>query len=158
MVFEKKRMKAATKIQAFFRSFLSRRHHQDYIEERKLFFELREEEDMTRNSSLYKSLGYLGMQPFLKSDTPKERLHKIYPKYLMNIVEEACDSNWTLAYRLIREQEEFEWKRDADAMHRLRDKHGENSMNDHLSSHAKLMALRQKRLARPEVVKVINCF
>ena len=116
--------KAATTIQAFIRSSLSRMHHEEYVEERRVFMELRVEEAKARNSLMYKALGLIGLQPFLRSDTPRERLAKMYPRYLMNIIEECCDGNWAIAYALIREQEEFEFVRDAEASRRMRELHG----------------------------------
>ena len=144
---EKKRNAAATKIQSMVRSALSRIGHEDYVEERRVFFELRAEEARTRNSVMYKALGLFRLQPYLRSDTPKERLAKMYPTYLLNIIDEACDGNWAIAYRLVREQEEFEFLRDAEAAKRLHEKHDQH-VADVNSSHAKLMALKNKRLAK----------
>jgi hypothetical protein len=145
VVKEKKMDKAATKIQSFIRSVRSRIVHQEFIEERRIYMELRKEEAGFRESRLYKALGLIGFQPFFRSDTPKERLAKMYPSYLMNIIEESVDGDWSLAYRLIRDQEEFEWMRDAETIKRSRAVH----KRDHSSSHARLMALRQKRLSKP---------
>jgi hypothetical protein len=144
---EKKKNRAATKIQAFVRSVQCRVAIADFIEERQVFMQLREEEMKTRNSLLYKSLGLVGLQPYLRSDTAKERLHKIFPSYMMNIIEESCDGNWPLAFRLIREQEEFEWRRDVERMHLEGHLHS-HSGHDH---HARLMRLRQKRVSKEQL-------
>lgn len=66
---------------------------------------------------------------------------------MMNLIEEACDGNWTVAYTLIREQEEFEFLRDAEARKRLHDMHGAH-LQQLDSSHAKLIAIKQRRLAK----------
>jgi hypothetical protein len=65
----------------------------------------------------------------------------MFPGYLMNVVEECCDGDWTLAYRLIREQEEFEWRRD---LH-LDSLRGTKSSS---ASHLRLMQLRQRRVGK----------
>ena len=142
---ERKRNLAVTKIQSMVRSGLSRIRTEDFIEERKVFFELRAEEMKTRNSLMYKALGLFRLQPYLRSDTPKERLAKMYPSYILNVIDEACDGNFSIAYKLIREQEEFEFLRDAEASKRLHDMH-EKHIADVNSSHARLMALKNKRL------------
>jgi len=149
---KKRENNAATKIQAMIRSYRCRVEIEEFIEERKIFKQLREEEAKTRNSLLYQILGIINMQPYLKSDTPKERLEKMFPAYFMNIVEESCDGNWTLAYKLIREQEEFEWKRDAETIRLKTHTHGRH----HISLHQKLIMLREKRLVKQNLIpKVI---
>ena len=155
---KKKENNAAIKIQAMIRSYRCRVEIEEFIEERKIFKQLREEEAKTRNSLLYQILGIINMQPYLKSDTPKERLEKMFPAYFMNIVEESCDGNWTLAYKLIREQEEFEWKRDAETIRLRKNAHGSSSSHGHhhISLHQKLIMLREKRLAKQNLIPKVT--
>ena len=65
----KKQNRAATKIQAFVRSVLCRKVTADFIEERRVFIELREEEMKTRRSALYRALELVGLQPVTLHNT-----------------------------------------------------------------------------------------
>ncbi len=93
-------------IQRIVRGFLKRQQIQFYLMERQEFMKLRKEEEAKRNSLWYRLIGTIGFAPKLKSDTPLERVMKLYPSHMSGILSECVDNKWQEACRLLVEHEQ----------------------------------------------------
>ncbi len=101
------RIKAATTIQRVYRGHVGRSEMKAFIDERKKFFELRRAEDAKRASIWYILQSLFGSPPLLESDTPLERVKKLYPWYMHHIVAACIENKWSDACRLMTEHEEY---------------------------------------------------
>lgn len=98
--------KAVCFIQRVYRGHRKRRAIADFLAERREFMRLRREEESERNKIIYKLTSMLGVAKALKSDTPLERVMKLYPSYMRHILGISVDNNWTYACKLLTEHEE----------------------------------------------------
>lgn len=103
----RKRVNACTSIQRVFRGNKVRANIAEYVQSRRDFFKLREEEMSKRISIIYKLLEFWGIAPSLASDTTVEKAKKSFPGHMLPIVEEALDYKWRFACSLVHKQEEF---------------------------------------------------
>lgn len=101
-----KKVRAAIIIQRVVRGYWKRKEIADFVAERKAFMRFRKEEEATRNSISYIILCWIGFPPPLQSDTPLERVMKLYPPYKHHILAAAIENQWGLACRLLIEHEE----------------------------------------------------
>lgn len=101
-----KQDKSARFIQRVFRGYLKRVEIAPFLAERREFMRLRAEEARERGKLMYKLLAMLGVAKALKSDTPLERVMKMYPSYMHHILGISVDNNWTHACKLLTEHEE----------------------------------------------------
>lgn len=98
---------SAILIQRIFRGFICRKKLVNFIEERKKFFNLRKMELNKKNDIIYKLKNFLGIAPILLSDTPLEKINKMYPKYYRKIIEECLENNWQYGCELVRQHDEI---------------------------------------------------
>jgi hypothetical protein len=103
---EKHRNDAALLIQKVFRGHRKRRKIARFLRDRRAFFALREKQRVYRENALYHLLQFFGIAPKLQSDTPLERVLKMYPTYMHLILAECVDYQWGLACELWRAQEQ----------------------------------------------------
>lgn len=101
-----KQDKAVRFIQRVYRGHRKRRSIADFLAERYQFMALRKEEATERAKITYKLTSMLGVAKSLRSDTPLERVMKLYPAYMHHILAMSLDNNWTYACRLLEEHEE----------------------------------------------------
>lgn len=92
-------------IQRVYRGYVVRKLIKNFIENRKIFFELRKKEEHIRNSMLYYISSIFGYAPSLKSDTPLEKVLKSYPTYMHHILELCVQGKWSDACRMQIEHE-----------------------------------------------------
>jgi hypothetical protein len=102
----KKMLDAVVTIQRVFRGSVGRRRIHQFIEARKEMMLVRLDEDRLRESWLYKLKTLFGFPPKLKSDTPLERVKKLYPWYMHRIVAECIENQWSEACKLLVQHEE----------------------------------------------------
>ena len=102
-----KREKAATTIQRVFRGYRGRLASKAYIAERKKFLELRKAEDEERQTFWYWLRNFVGVAPLLDSDTPLERVKKVYPWYMHHIVAACIENKWSDACKLMSEHDQY---------------------------------------------------
>lgn len=98
--------KSARLIQRVFRGYLKRVEIAPFLAERREFMRLRAEEARERSKLLYKLSAMLGVAKALRSDTPLERVMKMYPSYMHHILGISVDNNWTYACKLLTDHEE----------------------------------------------------
>lgn len=101
----KLRTKAALNIQRVYRGYQGRKKIHAFIQERKELMAKRHIEDAIRQSVLYKLKSFFGFSIMLETDTPLERVKKMYPWYMHHIVAACIENNWTDACRLLTEHE-----------------------------------------------------
>jgi SOS-response transcriptional repressor LexA len=102
-----KEINSVVTIQRIFRGFQKRRQIEAFIEERKLFLLQRVEEDKLRSSLLTKFLTFIGFTQTFATDTPLEKVHKLYPWYMHHIVAECIENKWNEACAMIIEHDEY---------------------------------------------------
>jgi hypothetical protein len=93
-------------IQRVYRGYRKRCAIAPFIEERQMFMRMRREEAHERSKLTYKLTSMLGIAKALKSDTPLERVMKLYPAYMHHILGISVNNNWTYACQLLAEHEE----------------------------------------------------
>lgn len=98
--------KAVRFIQRVFRGHFKRLEIAPFLADRREFMRLRAEEARERNTFTYKLSSLLGVAKALKSDTPLERVMKLYPSYMHHILGISVENNWTYACKLLTEHEE----------------------------------------------------
>ena len=101
-----KQDKAVRFIQRVYRGYKKRQAIAEFISQRKHFMKMREEEAGERQKLLYKLTAALGFAKALQSDTPLERVMKLYPSYMHHILALSVNNDWTYACRLLNEHEE----------------------------------------------------
>lgn len=106
-LFELKKIACALTIQRVYRGYVEREKIKRFIEERKQFLALRREEDKVRNSLWTKFLSFIGAPIVLQTDTPLERVKKLYPWYMHRILAECIENQWTIACHMLVEHEEY---------------------------------------------------
>lgn len=92
-----RRLFAAMVIQRVYRGFVCRMSHSAFLSERRLFIQLRESESPKRQRILYKLCDYFGLAKSLASDTPKERVLKMYPYFLHPTIIDCFQGKWSIA-------------------------------------------------------------
>lgn len=102
----KKKLDAIVNIQRVWRGFCGRRRIETFIEARKQMMVVRQDENRLRESWWYKLKTFFGLPPTLKSDTPLERVKKLYPWYMHRIVAECIENQWSEACKLLVAHEE----------------------------------------------------
>jgi hypothetical protein len=103
----RKRVNACTSIQRVFRGNKVRATIAEFLQSRRDFFILREEEMSKRTGIMYKLLEFWGIAPSLESDTTVEKAKKCFPGHMLPIVQESLDYKWKFACSLVHTQEEF---------------------------------------------------
>lgn len=98
--------KAVRLVQRVFRGYRKRLEIAPFLAERREFLKLRKIEAAERNKLTYKLCSAMGIAKTLKSDTPLERVYKLYPSYMHTILGLSVDNNWTYACKLLTEHEE----------------------------------------------------
>jgi hypothetical protein len=98
--------KAVRLAQRVFRGYRKRLEIAPFLAERHEFLKLRKIEAVERNKLTYKLSSAMGIAKTLKSDTPLERVYKLYPSYMHTILGLSVDNNWTYACKLLTEHEE----------------------------------------------------
>lgn len=102
----KKIVNAVITIQRVWRGHQGRRRIHQFVEERKEMMLVRRDEDRLRESWAYRLKTFFGFPPKLKSDTPLERVKKLYPWYMHRIVAECIENQWSEACKLLVAHEE----------------------------------------------------
>lgn len=102
-----KRDRSALTIQRCWRGHHSRKHLSDFLKQRKQFYSVRLTEQSFRESRWYRLRAFFGLAPPLASDTPKERLLKMYPMFLHHIVAECIKNDWKGACAMLQEEEQY---------------------------------------------------
>eukprot|EP00981_Chlorochromonas_danica_P008642 scaffold2263_cov187-Ochromonas_danica.AAC.8 len=103
---DKRREKCALFIQRVYRGYRCRKKVSDFVQERRALAVLRKKEDAIRSSLLYKMKMLFGFSIILESDTPLERVKKVYPWYMHKIVAASIENKWTEACKLLIEHEQ----------------------------------------------------
>lgn len=101
-----KQDKAARFIQRVYRGHRKRLSIADFLAGRHEFLALRKVEEKDRHSILYQFATVFGVARGLQSDTPLERVMKLYPAYMHHIMAMSLDNNWSHACRLLEEHEQ----------------------------------------------------
>lgn len=96
-----KKLKAAVDIQRIHRGFFCRKSHAAFVADRMQFLQLRKEQMPIRDSLFYKFRDYFGLSPMLDSDTPKERVLKLYPQFLRATVTDCFQRQWPIATKYL---------------------------------------------------------
>lgn len=104
---EIKRLTSIQTIQRIYRGYKKRQEIKDFIQQRKEFLKLREEENQYRNAWTTKLLGWMGFPQIFESDTPLEKVHKLYPWYMHHIVAECIENQWNDACQMLIEHDEY---------------------------------------------------
>jgi hypothetical protein len=102
---DKRRSLAAGRIQRVWRGRRAFRLMKPFLLERKEFLLLREHEMPTRLGIWYWIRQALGIPMHLRSDTTIEKVHKLYPGYMHNILAACIENDWALACQLLEEHE-----------------------------------------------------
>ena len=92
-----RRNAAASNIQRVFRGYTARQKNSAFLTKRKAFLALRVQEMPKRVTRLYGFRDFFGMAPILMSDTPKERVLKMYPRPLRPTVIDCMKGQWWIA-------------------------------------------------------------
>lgn len=100
------RLTSLTTIQRVYRGYRTRLQLAPYIAHRKEMMTLRLQEDQIRYSVIYQVRVLLGIPPALASDTPLERVKKMYPWYLHHIIGECIEQQWSEAVSLLIQHEQ----------------------------------------------------
>ena len=98
--------KAVRFIQRVYRGHRKRLAIADFLAERREFMRLRREEAAERSKVVYKLSSMLGVAKALKSDTPLERVMKLYPSYMHHILGISVNNDWAYACKLLAQHEE----------------------------------------------------
>jgi hypothetical protein len=104
---KQKELEAIQFIQRVYRGYYIRQRIKDFIHERKDFLILREQENKLRNSLLTSLLNMIGFTQVFDSDTPLEKVHKLYPWYMHHIVAECIESKWNDACQMLLEHNDY---------------------------------------------------
>jgi hypothetical protein len=102
---DKRRSLAAGRIQRVWRGRRAFRLMKPFLLERKEFLLLREHEMPTRLGIWYWIRQALCIPMHLRSDTTIEKVHKLYPGYMRNILAACIENDWALACQLLEEHE-----------------------------------------------------
>lgn len=105
-LYRQKVIKAVVTVQRCWRGFCGRRRSAAFVQARREMMLVRQDEDKVRTSWWYRLQMFLGLPPKLLSDTPLERVKKLYPWYMHQIVAECIENQWTEACQLLVEHEE----------------------------------------------------
>jgi hypothetical protein len=103
---KQKNEKAVRLVQRVYRGYCKRKSIADFIAMRKEFMRTREKETAQRENVLYQVSAVLGIAKALKGDTPLEKVMKLYPSYMHEILALSIDNNWSYACQLLAEHEE----------------------------------------------------
>ena len=100
--YEQKRQHSALRIQCVYRAYKALQQVAPLMKQRKQWQQLRVIEEPLRHTRYYRFMLPLGLAPRLLSDTPKERVLKLYPKYYHPSVTDAIQANWSVASRMLK--------------------------------------------------------
>jgi hypothetical protein len=103
---ELKRHRSATNIQKRYRGRYTRRRIVPYVEKRREFFAVRENQTFLRENPIYRFMAYWGVAPFLASSTVIEKVLLSYPVHMHDILRDCINEDWKTACRLQREQDD----------------------------------------------------
>ena len=102
LIMEADRRAAATNIQRIYRGYRSRILNRQYLIDRRAFLSLKGVMDKEKKTLKYHLLDLVGLAPHLSTDTPRERVLKLFSRLHRNVAEE-CISDWDDAYRFLEE-------------------------------------------------------
>lgn len=98
----KRRDRGVTTIQRVYRGYRVRREVAPFLEQRRVFLLFREKEMPKRKAWLYQARDVFGLAPSLKSDTNKEKVLRVFPKYLRPTVKECVERKWGVYCELLK--------------------------------------------------------
>mmetsp|Transcript_9073 Transcript_9073/g.20463 ORF Transcript_9073/g.20463 Transcript_9073/m.20463 type:complete len:1632 (-) Transcript_9073:54-4949(-) len=98
--------RAAATVQRVYRGYRERLQLSAFLTQRMEFMRVRHLEEAERASLHYRLLSLLGIAPVLKSDTPLERVMKLYPAYMHHILELSVGGKWSAACAMLLEHEQ----------------------------------------------------
>ena len=105
MMIECERKAAAIKIQRVFRGHRIRSKYRQFITDRRDFLSLKRVLDMEKRTFRYQLLDTMGFAPHLRTDTPREKVLKLFSKF-HRVVAEECITDWEDAFKFLGELEE----------------------------------------------------
>jgi hypothetical protein len=93
-------------VQRVYRGYRERLQLSAFLTQRMEFMRTRHLEEGERASLHYRFLSLLGIAPVLISDTPLERVMKLYPAYMHHILELSVGGKWSAACAMLLEHEQ----------------------------------------------------
>ena len=89
-------------IQRVYRGVIVRRHIAPFLEQRRVFLRFRQKEMPKRLTPLYRARDVFGLAPPLRSDTNKEKVLRVFPKFLRPTVLECVERKWGFYCELLK--------------------------------------------------------
>jgi hypothetical protein len=99
------RLAACISIQRVYRGFISRKHWRPFMAARREFFVVKRDVDRVKGRLRYRLLDLLGFAPFLETDTPREKVLKLFPRVARLVTEECIHHEWEDAIEFLDERE-----------------------------------------------------